>query len=130
MHFNPVVWFEIHVEDMARAQRFYEAMLQLKLEALPTPGGEASDKGMQMLAFPSQMENGGAAGALVKMESFGPAPGGTLVYFHCGDCAVESARAAEAGGAVVQEKFAIGDYGFCALVRDSEGNIVGLHSMA
>jgi len=29
---NPVVWFEIYVQDMARAKKFYEAVLQVKLE--------------------------------------------------------------------------------------------------
>lgn len=130
MPFNPVVWFEIYVDDMARARRFYEAMLQQVLAPLTAPEGGASESGMQMLAFPSRMENGGAAGALVKMAGFGPGPGGTIVYFTCADCAVEAARAEAAGGAIVQDKFAIGEHGFCALVKDSEGNIVGLHSMA
>jgi hypothetical protein len=42
---------------------------------------------------------------------------------------VEAARAAEHGGRVVQKKMPIGEYGFIALVNDSEGNLIGLHSM-
>ena len=34
---NPVGWFEIYVQDMARARAFYEAMLGLRLERLPGP---------------------------------------------------------------------------------------------
>jgi hypothetical protein len=53
----------------------------------------------------------------------------TVVYFHCQDCAVEAARAAAAGGKVERPKFSIGQYGHIALVLDTEGNLIGLHSM-
>src|SRR5256885_3838700 len=63
---NPVVWFEIHVNDLERARRFYEAVFQCQLEPLPAPEGQAS--GNEMLAFPMDMPGSGAAGTLVKME--------------------------------------------------------------
>ena len=34
---NPVVWFEIYVEDIERAKKFYEDVLQTKLEKLNNP---------------------------------------------------------------------------------------------
>lgn len=34
------------------------------------------------------------------------------------------------GGRVLKPKSAIGDYGFIALVHDTEGNLIGLHSLA
>lgn len=125
---NPVVWFEIYVNDMARARRFYESVLGCKLEPLPAPPGEAS--GLEMLAFPMDQAAGGAGGALVKMEGVAPGGGGTMVYFSCDDCAVEAARAPKHGGSIHRPKFAIGQYGHCAIVVDSEGNCIGLHSMA
>lgn len=127
MNFNPVVWFEIYVQDMPRAQAFYEKVLGKKLEGLAAPEGDAS--GFQMLAFPAEMENGGAGGALVKMEGVPSGGMGTLVYFGCDDCAVEAGRVAAAGGTIFKEKFSIGEYGFCALAHDTEGNMFGLHSM-
>jgi predicted enzyme related to lactoylglutathione lyase len=51
------------------------------------------------------------------------------VYFMCADCAVEAKRAPAAGGKIMKDKFAIGEYGFVALVVDPDGNVVGLHSM-
>jgi predicted enzyme related to lactoylglutathione lyase len=66
---------------------------------------------------------------LVKMDGFSPGSGGTLVYFACEDCAVQAARAARHGGSVVQGKQSIGPYGFCATARDTEGNLIGFHSM-
>jgi predicted enzyme related to lactoylglutathione lyase len=71
----------------------------------------------------------GCAGALVKMEGKDSGGGGTIVYFSCVDCAVEAARAAKYGGEVFKEKFSIGKYGFIALVTDTEGNMIGLHSL-
>ena len=124
---NPVVWFEIYVQDMQRAQAFYESVFQCKLATLKSPEGEA--QGMQMLSFPSDMTTMGSGGALVKMADGPNGTGGTLVYFACDDCTVEQARVAKAGGQVFKPKFSIGEYGFCALVTDTEGNMIGLHSM-
>ena len=129
MHYpNPVGWFEIYVNDMARAKAFYEAVFQRKLEKLPTPPGIGE---MEMWAFPMSQEEHGASGALVKMPGCaGGGEGGTLVYFSCADAAVEAGRAAQNGGQVFKEKFSIGDYGFIAIVTDTEGNAIGLHSMS
>ena len=124
---NPVVWFEIYVQDLARAQAFYEAVLAVKLETLQAPDGDAA--GMEMLAFPAKQEAFGAGGALVRMPGCPSGGTGTLVYFGCEDCAVEAGRVAGAGGAVFKDKFSIGPYGFCALATDTEGNMFGLHSM-
>ena len=122
---KPVGWFEIYVQDMARARAFYEAVFARKLEKMDAPSDE-----LEMWTFPGPMdESMGASGALVKMEGYGPGAGGTLVYFMCQDCATEAARAAESGGTVMKPKFSIGPYGFCAIVTDTEGNAIGLHSM-
>jgi uncharacterized protein len=123
---NPVGWFEIYVEDMARARKFYESVLGVSLENLAAP--DASE--VEMVAFPMAMENPGASGALAKMEGFPPGGNSTLVYFTCDDCAIEASRVVGAGGRVHQEKMSIGEYGFVALAVDTEGNIFGLHSMS
>lgn len=127
MQNNPVGWFEIYVQDMARAQKFYEAILGVKLEQLPMPEGPGFGD-MQMLAFPMEMQKPGAAGALVKMKDGISGPGGSLIYFNCDDCAVEEARVKDNGGSVCQSKMSIGQYGFIAVITDTEGNVVGLHS--
>ncbi|KAI5912129.1 VOC family protein [Thauera sp. 2A1] len=125
---NPVVWFEIYVQDMSRARKFYETVFQCQLAELKSPEGEAQD--MQMLSFPMDMSGPGAGGMLAKMDGVTSGGGGTLVYFGCEDCAVEQARVEIAGGKVFKPKFSIGEYGYCALVTDTEGNCIGLHSMA
>jgi uncharacterized protein len=120
---NPVVWFEIYVADIERARRFYEHVLQTTLTKLDDPTGTS-----EMWSFASSEVAGGAAGALVRMDGVSPGGGGTLVYFACDDCAVEAARVEAAGGQVMRPKFAIGPHGHIALVADTEGNMVGLHS--
>ena len=120
---NPVGWFEIYVQDLPRAKAFYEAVLQIRLERLPSPE-------VEMWAFPMQPERSGAGGALVKMPGFPSGGNSTLVYFSCADCAVEAKRALAVGGKIVKDKFSIGPYGFIALVTDTEGNMIGLHSSA
>lgn len=124
MRANPVVWFEIYVQDMERAKRFYETVLATKLDKLDTP-----DPSLEMWTFPMSMEKSGASGALCKMNGM-KSGGSTLVYFACDDCAVEAARVAKAGGKLDKPKFSIGQYGHIALAVDPDGNMFGLHSMA
>lgn len=128
MDYNPVVWFEIYVSDMPRARAFYEATLLTTLQPMSEPPENAS--GMEMLFFPGGPERAGASGALVRMDGVPVGGGSTLVYFACADCAVEAKRAAAAGGAIFKDKTSIAPYGFIALVIDTEGNMIGLHSMA
>lgn len=128
--YNPVGWFEIYVQDMERARRFYEEVFQVKLENMAdSTGAESGD--MKMVAFPMS-ENGeaaGASGALVQMEGFESGGNGTVVYFSSADCAVEVARVEAAGGRIFSPKSAIGEHGFIALFHDPDGNMVGIHSM-
>lgn len=121
---NAVVWFEIYVADMARARRFYETVLDTSLSKLEDPGGTS-----EMWSFPMGEGATGAAGALVGMAGVSPGGGGTLVYFGCDDCGAAAGRVAQAGGRVERPKFPIGPFGFIALVSDTEGNMIGLHSM-
>jgi predicted enzyme related to lactoylglutathione lyase len=117
---NAVGWFEIYVQDMNRAKRFYESVFQVQLQALPSPA-------IQMLAFPMKQAPG-CPGALVHMPGKESGPQGVIIYFSCEDCAVEEARAIQNGGKSFKTKFSIGDYGFISLVFDTEGNMIGLHS--
>lgn len=123
---NPFTWVEIYVDDMSRAQKFYETMLNIQMTELPVPVGSED---MQMLSFPWAQGESNISGALVKMQFMKPGSGGTLVYFACEDCSVEEGRVEHAGGQIVQAKMPIGDYGFCSMIMDTEGNTVGLHSM-
>lgn len=122
MEQNPVGWFEIYVEDMARAKAFYEELLQIEL--LPPVM-----TGIEMWMFPHEMEKTGATGALVRHEMRTPNPQGTLVYFSVSDCGERQAWAQARDMPVYVPKMDIGDYGFIAIIGDSEGNSIGLHSM-
>jgi predicted enzyme related to lactoylglutathione lyase len=122
---NPVNWFEIYVQDMPRARRFYETVFQCRLEPRPMPEGV---RGMEMLPFPARMSAAGAAGALVRMSGVASGGGGTLIYFACDDCAVELSRVVAAGGTVFRPKFSIGPNDWLAFATDTEGNLIGLRS--
>jgi predicted enzyme related to lactoylglutathione lyase len=120
---NPVVWFEIYVNDMPRARGFYETVLGVRLEKLEGPGD------IEMWTFPMEQEGRGAAGALAKMAGAPVGGGGIIVYFRSEDCAVEAGRVTANGGKIVKDKESIGQYGFMALASDPDGNIFGIHSM-
>lgn len=122
MNNNPVGWFEICVQDKGRAKAFYESIFSVQLTKLDSPE-------IEIWAFPMQAERYGAPGALVRMPGFSSDANSVLVYFSCTDCAVEAAKVASSGGKVEKGKFSIGQYGYISLVIDTEGNMIGLHSM-
>jgi len=124
---NPVRWFEIYVQDMKRARAFYEAVFKRKIEKLDNPGNPAMD----YWTFPSMiMDQPGTSGALVKMDGVASGGNSTIIYFGCEDCAVEAESAVKNGGKLHLAKTSIGQYGAIALVYDTEGNMIGLHSMS
>lgn len=119
---NPVIWFEIYVQDMDRAKAFYESVFEITLQQLNSPD-------IDLWSFPMAMDRTGAGGALAKMEGIASGGNSTIIYFSCSDCAVEAERAAKHGGRVHREKMSIGEYGYIALILDTEGNMIGLHSL-
>lgn len=121
MGHNAVAWFEIYVQDIERAKKFYETVFQVKLERLQSD--------LEMWAFPMAMGQWGAGGSLVKMDGMSSGGNSTIVYFSCADCAVEAARIVPAGGQIFKEKMSIGQYGFIALGTDPDGNMFGMHSV-
>ena len=121
---NPVGWFEIYVDDMQRAKEFYQSVLNVKLEKLADP----TEGHAEMWSFGSNFEQYGSSGALVKMDGFKAGGNSTLVYFSCEDCSIEEAKVLTAGGSIHMAKTSIGEFGFCTLAIDSEGNMIGLHS--
>lgn len=125
---NPVAWFEIYVDDIQRAKKFYETVLTTELTKLPTP--ESLTESFTMMAFPANFNGSGASGALVHMEGFKAGGNSTLVYFGSKDCAIEESRIVAAGGKIFKHKESIGEHGFITLAFDSENNMFGIHSMA
>ena len=122
---NPANWFTIYVRDLARAKAFYEAVFQIALEDLPVEGTEA-----RYATFPGDNSAPGCGGMLCHNPQQPFTPGNSvLLYFGCDDCAIEAARAAQHGGKVLTGKTSLGsNYGFDAVIEDSEGNRIGLYS--
>jgi len=125
---NPVRWFEIYVQDMKRAKKFYESVFKMKLARLNTPENvKLESPDAELWSFPMSMDQMGIGGALVKMEGVQSGGNSTIVYFACEDCSVEEARAEKHGGTIHKRKTSIGEYGYISLVCDTEGNMIGLH---
>jgi predicted enzyme related to lactoylglutathione lyase len=117
---NVINWFEIPAVDMDRATRFWEAVLQTKLKREASPGAE--------LAIFPHGDAGEHGGALVRRGGK-PSQVGTCVYLDAkGDLDGAIERVQKAGGKVAVPKTDIGPDGFFAIVLDSEGNAVGLHT--
>lgn len=128
MNENSICWFEIYVDDLERAKRFYTAVLGTSFHDMPSPDG--GDEFI-MSCF-SSPENQGVSGALVQMKEArtnNPGNTSTVVYFPCEDCSVEESRVANAGGTVHCPKMSIGEHGFISICLDTENNTFGLYSM-
>lgn len=119
---NPVRWFEIYVSDMKRAKTFYESLFKIKLSQMPFAEGE-------MWGFPSNPDKWGCSGTLVKINGLTPSGVSTIIYFGSEDCANEEKLIPKLGGKIHKSKMSIGQYGFITLAIDTEGNMIGLHSM-
>ncbi|TAK04937.1 VOC family protein [Patescibacteria group bacterium] len=122
--FNPVGWFEIPVTDMDRATVFYEAVLGMKLQRQQLGP-------LEMAWFSSSKPDAtGAMGSLVRHPDFyKPSQDGVLIYFTAPDIDATIARVEPAGGKVLMPKKQISpEHGFMAVVMDTEGNRIALHS--
>ncbi len=126
---NAVCWFEIYVNDIARAKTFYATVLDVPLTELNPVGAPSNGPKPEMWAFPMN-ELPGASGAICKMEGVEAGANSTMVYFSCADCSVEASRVDAAGGTLVAPKMSLGEHGFIAVAQDPDGNNIGLHSEA
>jgi predicted enzyme related to lactoylglutathione lyase len=118
---NQVVWFDIPVLDLARATRFYEQVLGVKLAKMP---GDA----MQVATFPGAGQEG-VSGCIHVCEGVQPSAHGALLYLNADGRLDEAESAVEpAGGKVLQPKHPIGPWGNRVVALDSEGNRIALHS--
>lgn len=120
---NALNWFEIPVADFARAKAFYSKIFDFEMPEMAM--------GPQTLGFLLHEQGKGVGGAIVKGEGYVPSMTGSLVYLAGGsDLSVVLGRVETAGGKIVVGKTQIPpDMGYFAHFADSEGNLVGLHSM-
>jgi predicted enzyme related to lactoylglutathione lyase len=116
---DAVNWFEIPTGDLDRATDFYELLLgtPLRREVF----------GERMTLFPATQT--GVGGALVHRASQQPSACGALVYLNCDSGIAAAIERMEAGkrGTLIVPITSIGAHGAFAIVRDSEGNHIGLH---
>jgi uncharacterized protein len=96
---------------------------------LQVPSEMDGDSSFQMMTFPFVENQPNTSGALVKAAGMDSGGSGTVIYFTCDDCRTEQDRVENAGGKLLKEKFSIGEFGFCSICMDTEGNTFGLHSM-
>ena len=115
------IHFEIHAEDLDRAQRFYETLFGWTFSAWGDGGYRLIDTGA---------EGPGINGGLMRRHGGPPAGGEPLTSWVCTvgvadlDASVASAEAG--GGALALPKMAVPGVGWLAYVKDSEGNILGM----
>jgi predicted enzyme related to lactoylglutathione lyase len=120
---SAINWFQIPASDIVRAKTFYETICGFRLEKMEMPN-------LQMWSFPADRQRGEIGGAVVAAEGAIPSATGTAVFLNGDpDLQVMLDRVVGAGGRILVPKTAIGmDAGYFAMIADTEGNTVGLHS--
>jgi hypothetical protein len=113
-------WVEIPVNDFDRAFKFYETILPFNLK---------KEEEWPNYAF-FEHDREGVGGAIVKHVGMVPSPNGCLTYLNCGDDLAEILDKVEAaGGEIVMQKTLIHEnIGYMAKFKDTEGNVLALHS--
>ncbi len=117
-----VVHFEIPADDLPRAKKFYSTVFGWSTSEMPEMEyvmlgtAESDENGM-----PKQP--GAINGGMMKRQDPLKHPVVTIDVENIDD-ALASVK--KNGGQVVREKLAVGDMGFTAYFRDSEGNVIGL----
>ncbi|WP_298731789.1 VOC family protein [uncultured Chitinophaga sp.] len=123
---NTLNWFEIPVNDFDRARQFYSRLFDYHMQdTLAGPNRRGF--------LPHDPQGGGVGGAIVQGPDYIPSQRGCLVYLNAGDdLSIVLARVTDAGGKIIQEKTPVSEeqaLGYYAIIRDSEGNHIALHSM-
>ena len=123
---NAISWFEITATDLARAQKFYETIFGISMVPMDLPN-------IKMRMFPVDDPSKGIGGAVVDSGGFHKPSltDGPLIYLN-GNPDVQQVldRVVSAGGTVMVPKTEISpEYGFMAVIIDTEGNRIGLHSV-
>jgi predicted enzyme related to lactoylglutathione lyase len=120
---NPVGFFEIPVNDMARATVFYNAVFGVEFEFNHIDGNE-------MAFFPTDENQFGISGALSKGTSYTPSKQGTRIYFSVISIEEALSKEEQSNGKTLYPKTSIGELGWVAEFEDSEGNCIALHAPA
>jgi predicted enzyme related to lactoylglutathione lyase len=120
---NALNWFEIPVNNITRATKFYETILEIKTVPMEMMG-------MKMAMFPTASASGKVGGALVQSEMHTPSTTGSVIYLNANpNLDLVANRIEKAGGKVAMPKTLIDENsGYMAFFTDTEGNSVGLHS--
>ena len=120
---DAITWFDIPTTDFDRAIKFYSDIMgaPIRVEELA---------GMKMGFFPTEGREGVGGNIISSSPDAVPGPQGNRIYINCdGRLDEVIGRVEPAGGQVVGPKFKMDDaLGWIAHVRDTEGNVVGLHS--
>ena len=123
---SAISWFEIPATNLDRASKFYETIFGISLIPMDLP-----DIKMRMFPVEDQMTDIG--GAIVDSGGFHKpsATDGPLIYLN-GNPDVQKVldKVEAAGGSIMMPKTEISpEYGFMAVIIDTEGNRIGLHNI-
>ncbi|MDC8104942.1 VOC family protein [Chryseobacterium sp. PTM-20240506] len=125
---NVITWFEIPVINTERAKTFYETILDIKMITRSIPETQE-----ELTFFPYnpdvvQATSGRITGVLSKSENNQPSDKGTLVYINAyPEIQVVLDKVESAGGRIVSPAMKM-NAGYIAVIRDTEGNRIGLHA--
>ncbi|MBM7789333.1 VOC family protein [Tenggerimyces flavus] len=118
---NRVVHFEVHADDLDRAERFYTQVF----------GWTTQHWRDDYRLLVTGTDTPGIDGAIMQRQGPAPEPGQPLNCFSCSidveDIGATEKAVADAGGQQVLERMTIPGVGYVAYFTDTEGNVFGAY---
>ena len=119
---DKVVHFEIPADDVERAKKFYKKVFDWKMESFP-------DMEYTMIQTTTVDENhmptepGAINGGMMKRQDPVKCP---VITIDVQNIEETMKNVIKMGGELVRGKIQVGDMGYAAYFKDTEGNIIGL----
>ncbi|MBB6461812.1 VOC family protein [Flammeovirga kamogawensis] len=131
---NVITWFEIAVQNLDRAQQFYESILEISM--IKRVDGEEEAAFFPFDPKVPQAKSNRVTGVLSQSKKNKPSTNGTMVYINANPNIQNVLHKVEKCGGKIElgkTKIETGskdvDAGYIAIIIDSEGNRVGLFSV-
>ena len=129
MKLDRVIFFEIPAESPKRAREFYQMTFGWKMNEIPemhyTQIGTVEADRLGVRGIPK--ERGAINGGMVERRDPVNNP---IIYIRVDDIDQAAVSIEKNGGKVIKPKSPVGNFGFAAYFKDTEGNILGLWQFA
>jgi len=126
---NKVVHFELPADNVERAKKFYKETFDWQMEDVPEMNYiilRTTEVDEKMMPGPKGYPTGAINGGMFKREDADNMVTGPTFSVGVEDIETAIKKIKNAGGLILKEKTPVGEMGFIAYFKDTEGNILSV----